>query len=737
MRHIFTLTLLFVLTTYQTHAQFTNVAAATGTNVGGTKDGGAAWGDLNNDGCLDLMVNTTDNTIRTRLYLSNCALPDPTFTDITATHAAGFLARSTERQVLWGDLNNDGYVDVVRTDYQYVEVYLNKGPLATPAYSLGNATQGPNFFLQTGVAALCVGWGGSFEGVSTVDYNNDGWLDLLVDFNENGVLVFRNPGDGTANFVRLPCGSLGLPGEGSSNDGDYTTATDINQDGYVDFIDRKGNATTNPPDVWMNNGDGTFGATSGLPNFRAWDNDKGGTIFGDFDNDGDFDFIWTDGQDVAGARVNVIYQQTAPGVWTQTNEPWASAGIARDVNGIDGIASGDLDNDGDLDLVMGDANGVYVFYNNNPGSLSFTRNNNGITTNTNTEGLTLADYDNDGDLDVYINMQNGANQLWENSTNNNNYAKIYVKKTVPANPSLGTPEMDRTDLGALVTLHRCDGTLVGGVRDLNAGKGHGDQDPQFIHFGLPAIGPGIGYFFRIRFTATGNAGDPGTHRTVIDIPFLSDTPNKNLIVATEDTIAPPCEVILPTTNLTLSGTLGEENTAKLVWTADAEINCDYYELQRAIVAEQLEWETINTQEAFGNTISKHDYNYDDPNLLASTYYYRVKQVDLDASSDYSNTVTLTVNIDQTNVGAAVPVLKPGQATPNPNDGLFSLPISLVQSEKVNVMLYNDIGQSVWLNSYELAAGDHALQIEVTLPQGIYMLVTDTASERYEQKLVIW
>lgn len=139
----FYLTTLFISILSMVNAQFSDVAPAAGVDHGNSKDGGIAWADLNNDDCLDLIVNTnTNNTAnRTRIYISdNCSATNPTFTDITATHANGLRLNKCERSISVGDYNNDGYIDFCRNTHNRIEVYLNKGPSATPAYSFGDAS---------------------------------------------------------------------------------------------------------------------------------------------------------------------------------------------------------------------------------------------------------------------------------------------------------------------------------------------------------------------------------------------------------------------------------------------------------------------------------------------------------------------------------------------------------------------------------------------------------------------
>ncbi len=121
-------------------AAFTQVSV--GLETQGSKDGGVAWGDFNNDGCLDALVNT-DNAIApdmyTRLYRSDCDPVNPSFTDVTVALAIGLEANKTERSALWGDLNNDGMLDIAVNGAARIEVYFNNGPGAGFSFGIAGA----------------------------------------------------------------------------------------------------------------------------------------------------------------------------------------------------------------------------------------------------------------------------------------------------------------------------------------------------------------------------------------------------------------------------------------------------------------------------------------------------------------------------------------------------------------------------------------------------------------------
>ncbi|MEM7036354.1 MAG: FG-GAP-like repeat-containing protein, partial [Bacteroidota bacterium] len=487
---------------------FTEIATTVNLDVPGNKDGGVSWADFNNDGCPDLILNTNDNVQRSRLFMSDCNLPNPTFTDVTVTHCDGLLAQRMERSVIWADINHDGNLDFARNRSNRFEIYLNKGPTATPPYSFGDFLQNPNFVITN------IPNGMNTEGFGWMDYDNDGWLDLIVENHNYGIDIFKNPADGSANFFHVtPNGNTeGLPTGATT--GDYMCLTDYNNDGYVDILARK----ENEMDLWTNSG--VPGPTRFAPNMsfnqQANNGNKGGVLMADFDNDGDFDIFWSDN----GNNPNQIFLQTAPGVFAATGEPAASSGINLGGANIDGCAAADINNDGKVDLFLADGAGNgYLFMNNTPngGALDFTRNNQGININGNAEGCAFVDFDRDGDTDLYINIRNGPNQLWRNATNDLDYLKVRAVQLVGLTAT-------RDDVGATVVLKDCNLNVVSGIRDVNGTRGHGSQDPAEIHFGLPN-GPNAVYVVEVSFTRKSTA------RVVLQRAVIPSTlPNQTLIM---------------------------------------------------------------------------------------------------------------------------------------------------------------------------------------------------------------
>ncbi|NNE29297.1 MAG: VCBS repeat-containing protein, partial [Saprospiraceae bacterium] len=131
-------------------AQFTRVSGDLNLGITSPNSGGQAWGDLNEDGYLDVIVfdNSTANSAASKMFLNN-GPPNYTFNDVTNSKINGWnTAVLWGRQMVVADFNNDGYNDVLRGGggITVVEVYFNDGP---PNYTFGNALQNADFTISS------------------------------------------------------------------------------------------------------------------------------------------------------------------------------------------------------------------------------------------------------------------------------------------------------------------------------------------------------------------------------------------------------------------------------------------------------------------------------------------------------------------------------------------------------------------------------------------------------------
>ncbi|SDY01358.1 Repeat domain-containing protein, partial [Lutibacter oricola] len=499
--------LLFFNLTIFSQTTFTEDASSFGINAKGSKDGGHAWADFDNDGDLDLLVCTSETGFvkGSKLYRNN---GNNTFTDVTQTLAPQLDDRMRERQAVWGDLNNDGYSDfMVNTSFPGLVVFLQD-----PATGIfGDGYGGVGAYIidnNNGDNPECPGtkcWEVenhvNAEGAGFFDLEGDGDLDIFFDNHDYGVeIMLNNQIDHTTHtnvnpnhndlFTHLTTpantgSSHGETGDFSfginqqSTDGDYSVVADVNDDGWVDLFNRKRDEN----DFFLNQG-GFF--INGEDLAQAKNSNKGANGLWDLDNDGDLDAVWTDNDG------NKIWRNDGPGVWTLLPIGTLSIGNNTDV---DGLTGGDIDNDGDIDLFFSGNNRSYLYINNinspvgnvNSGSaFSFTLDSEEFNKNQNGEGSTMVDVDDDGDLDIYMNI-GGQNQLWINNlsgTSKLNHIYVHVAEDRAADGTLAG-HLDRSALGANVVIKDCEGNVVSGIRDVGGAYGHGTQLAEYAHFGLP------------------------------------------------------------------------------------------------------------------------------------------------------------------------------------------------------------------------------------------------------------
>jgi hypothetical protein len=228
---------------------------------------------------------------------------------------------------------------------------------------------------------------GNTISIAWTDWNLDGKPDAAVGF-FGGSQVTLHTGNGDGTFVATTPFGVG-----------NTFAqvwADVNQDGRPDLAIAGYNT---PSSVFLNNGDGSF--TRVIlpgPGLRTTS-----LAWGDFDNDGDLDLAAGNGI-VGVAQQNYLYVNDGAGGFTARPE----FGLGQ----TDSVAWGDFDNDGDLDLAVGNGgfsiaeqNALYV----NNGDGTFTaRNEFGVG---DTASVSWGDFDTDGDLDLAVGNWNGDHSL--------------------------------------------------------------------------------------------------------------------------------------------------------------------------------------------------------------------------------------------------------------------------------------------------------------------------------------
>lgn len=461
---------------------FEDVSRAAGVEKHGGWSTGVVLVDINNDGWNDIYVcrsgDANPGNRKNLLYVNN---HDNTFTEKGALYGLDDAGYSTHATFF--DYDRDGDLDMflINHSIHYFQVDNEFTRLkGRPDKNFGSKLYQNNNGVfadvseKAGIVSNVISFG---LGVAVGDVNSDGWPDVYVsnDFKEQDYLYINNQNGTFTNELEERIDHTSLFSMGSDME-------DVNNDGHTDLL----TLDMLPPDnlrlkmtagaenfdkfrilhdagfYWqymrnmfhINNGDGTFseiGSLSGIANTDwSW-----ASLFADFDNDGNKDLFVTNGYvrdytNMDFMKFMVDYQTK---VYTTGKELPLLQLIAK-------MPSSELNN--------------YIFRNN--GDLTFTSKVKewGFEKKNISAGASYADLDNDGDLDLIVNNVNDYASVYRNNSEElvkNNFVKVSLNGA-PANVGA---------IGAKVQLYAGGLTLY---REHYTSRGYESSVDDVIHFGL-------------------------------------------------------------------------------------------------------------------------------------------------------------------------------------------------------------------------------------------------------------
>ncbi len=351
---------------------------------------GAAAADYDGDGFTDLYVT---NFGPNRLYRNN---GDGTFTDVTDGAGVGDALWGTS--AAWADVDTDGDLDLFVVNYVDFGWDNHKlcGDTRRDLYSYCHPdvynglpdrlyiNQGDGTFVESGEAAGIANRGeGKGLGVVFADYDDDGDLDIYVANDSTRNFLYTNAGDGTFADDSLLAG-VGYNEDGRAEAGMGTDWGDYDGDGLLDVVVTNLALETNT--LYRNLGAGlfidvSFASGIGEPSFRFV---GFGANWLDYDNDGDLDLLIANGHiidnivevsrslpdsplvDRTYAQVNHLYRNDGIGGFEEIHD---RAGDGMQLVKVSrGTAIGDVDNDGDLDIVVANNNQTADYLRNDGGN---------------------------------------------------------------------------------------------------------------------------------------------------------------------------------------------------------------------------------------------------------------------------------------------------------------------------------------------------------------------------------
>ena len=339
---------------------FTDVTERAGVSQAGSGlyTMGAATGDFDNDGFTDLLVTALD---RATLYRNR---GDGTFEDVTAR--AGTAAPGWSTSAAFFDYDRDGYLDLLVARYAVWSFDRNPvcGGPTLRAYCHPKLFPGASVVLyrnQRNGTFTDVTRGAGLEnasgkglGVAVADIDNDGWPDLYIANDSVQAFLYRNQGDGTFRDLSLAAG-VGYSEDGLAPAGMGTDWADLDNDGYPDLVvtdlsNERYLLFVNRRDLTFRDATATSGVGKASLLFSGW-----GVKFADLDNDGWKDLFVAQGHvmdTIERENPHLRYRQPALVLANLQGKFDAVAAAPATAWAGRGAAVGDLDSDGDLDVVV-------------------------------------------------------------------------------------------------------------------------------------------------------------------------------------------------------------------------------------------------------------------------------------------------------------------------------------------------------------------------------------------------
>lgn len=462
---------------------------------------------------------------------------------------------------------------------------------------------------------------------------------------------------------------------------------DLDGDGDMDIA--ACSFTTNTGKIcWFQN--------DGAQNFTQIDieinvNKAHGVIIEDIENDGDLDLLVT----VRNDDKITLYTNNGSGVFVGSDVVNSTALC----NSPRTCWAADVDGDGDTDILHQSMLSNAVYWNENDGAQNFTTHLISSGTLADCKFVSAGDLDGDGDMDVLTASRGSDRISWFENDGSQNFTENLISST-NVDPFCVYP-VDVDGDGDLDIF-----TAINGQSHFAwyANDGTGSFGPKQIISGASTCAGAI-------FIMPSDLDGDGDWDAVVAANSDDDVSWFEMTFG-----------VLPVELLSFDGAQ-KETHVDLFWTTATEINNDYFQVERSL--DGVNFEALGQVKGFGNSTAILNYSFIDNNPFIGVNYYRLKQVDFNGDHEYSSTVAFNFKHENQTVVANI--------YPNPTQHSINLRYDINHDNTCIISIYDAVGKLVAQQTETGTEGSNQANISLAdLSDGVYTLRLNVAEEQVSQ-----